>query len=76
MRGDSAKSSVRRLSRAARAAELMAVQDQASLADVAAQAGYADQSHMTRDFVRLAGAPPRRWQAAFLQDTGASGSDY
>lgn len=64
------------VARAARAAELMAAPTRASLADVAAQAGYADQSHMTRDFVRLAGTPPKRWQAAFLQDASASGAEY
>jgi AraC-like DNA-binding protein len=65
-----------RMARAARAAELMAAHARAPLADVAAQAGYADQSHMTRDFVRLAGAPPKRWQAAFLQDAGTGGAEY
>ena len=64
------------ITRARRAAQLMAMQGRASLADVAAQAGYADQSHMTRDFVRLAGASPARWQAAFLQDAGAAGAEY
>jgi AraC-like DNA-binding protein len=65
-----------RMARAARAAELMAAHARAPLADVAAQAGYADQSHMTRDFVRLAGAPPKRWQAAFLQDAGTGWAEY
>lgn len=41
------------------------------LADAAIAAGYADQSHLTREFVRLAGAPPAAWLARrvdFVQD--------
>ena len=34
------------------------------LADLAARRGYADQSHMTRDFVRYAGEPPAALAAA------------
>lgn len=64
------------ITRARRAAQLMATPGRPSLADVAAQAGYADQSHMTRDFTRLAGASPARWQAAFLQDAGGAGAEY
>lgn len=52
------------ISRAGHAARLL--RGRASLADTAAQAGYADQSHMTRDFARLAGVTPRA--VAFLQD--------
>lgn len=33
------------------------------LAAVAARAGYADQSHLTRDFVARLGVPPSRWLA-------------
>ena len=42
-----------------------------SLADVAARAGFADQSHLTREWVRLAGCPPTTWIAEefpFVQD--------
>lgn len=42
-----------------------------SLADVAARAGYADQSHLTREWVRLAGCPPSTWmreELPFVQD--------
>lgn len=47
----------------------------AGLADVAAAMGYADQSHMTRDFMRLTGAGPTRFlrsDVAFVQDLSAS----
>ncbi|WP_434967395.1 helix-turn-helix domain-containing protein [Janibacter indicus] len=44
------------------------------LADVAAVCGYSDQSHLTRDWVALAGASPTRWlredEIAFVQDAG------
>ena len=39
----------------------VAAQRQVDLATVAACAGYADQSHLTRDFVDRLGVPPRRW---------------
>ncbi|HET6392110.1 MAG TPA: helix-turn-helix transcriptional regulator [Blastococcus sp.] len=37
-----------------------------SLADVAARAGYADQAHLAREWVRLAGCPPSTWMAEEL----------
>lgn len=37
------------------------------LARVAAECGYADQSHMTREFVEMAGCPPHRW---FVEEFG------
>ncbi|MFC4019326.1 helix-turn-helix domain-containing protein [Micromonospora sp. GCM10011542] len=43
------------------------------LAGVAAATGYYDQAHMTREFVRFAGVPPRRWlteEFRNLQDGG------
>jgi len=42
-----------------------------SLADVAARAGYADQAHLTREWVRLAGCSPSTWmveELPFVQD--------
>lgn len=38
------------------------------LADVAARAGYYDQSHLDRDFRRFAGASPSRWLADELRN--------
>jgi AraC-like DNA-binding protein len=46
------------------------------LAQVAATCGYADQSHLNRDWVDLAGVAPRRWaredEIAFVQDGAGS----
>lgn len=64
------------IARATRAAQRIANDGSASLAAVAADAGYADQSHMTRDFVRLTGASPARRRVAFVQDAGAAGTEY
>jgi AraC-like DNA-binding protein len=38
------------------------------LADLAAGCGYADESHLDREFRSLAGAPPRRWLAEELRN--------
>lgn len=35
----------------------------ADLADLAAECGYADQAHLSREFAVLAGCPPARWAA-------------
>lgn len=59
------------ITRLNRAADLIASQPLPGLAEIAAEAGYADQSHMTRDFTRLAGNPPGRLlrdHVAFFQD--------
>ena len=47
----------------------------ASLAEVAARTGYADQAHLTREWRDLAGVPPMTWlreERPFLQDGGGS----
>ena len=48
------------------------------LADVAAECGYADQSHLAREWRDLAGLPPSRWRLeddlAFVQDDEAARS--
>ena len=44
-----------------------------SLADVAAAAGYADQSHLTREFRQMAGCSPTQWlveERRNIQDGG------
>ncbi|OBB95602.1 AraC family transcriptional regulator [Mycobacterium sp. 852002-40037_SCH5390672] len=45
------------------------------LAAIAADTGYCDQAHLTREFVRFAGVPPRAWLAdefRNIQDSGHS----
>lgn len=59
---------VRRFSRSTR----LVANPRLSLADAAARAGYADQSHMTRAWTRYAGLPPARWRT---EDTIAFQSD-
>lgn len=44
-----------------RAVQLLRSPSPASLAEVAATCGYADQAHLSRDFAALAGCPPTRW---------------
>jgi AraC-like DNA-binding protein len=41
-------------------------QPRARLADVAAAAGFADQSHLTREFQSIAGCSPRQWMTEEL----------
>jgi len=53
-----------RVIRFERARRLLQVPDQPSIATVAAECGYYDQSHLTRDFVDLAGMAPGEWLAA------------
>jgi len=48
-----------------KAAEAMAAKsDKPDWADIAFAAGYADQAHLTREFVELAGRTPTGWRAA------------
>lgn len=51
------------------------VQSTTSLAELAAQCGYADQSHMTRDFSELAGAAPATIRKAGLPDLASATSE-
>ena len=64
----------------ARIAESVRRRAPIDLAAVAMDTGYSDQAHLSREFVRFAGAPPRRWVAEEfrnIQDGGhASGSDW
>ena len=74
--GITPKSAVR-LTRFERSVE--AVRDpRRGLADVAADCGYADQSHLAREWRDLAGLPPSRWRVeddlAFVQDDEAARS--
>lgn len=58
-----------RIARFTRASTL--VSEGRPLASVAAECGYADQSHMTRDFTQFAGASPRRWMDEDIFMTGS-----
>ena len=47
-----------------------------SLAEVAAETGYADQAHLSREFARMAGCSPTQWLAEErrnIQDGGHRG---
>ena len=69
-----------RLLRFGRATALMETSPRRSLADVATEAGYYDQSHLTRDFTALAGITPGTYAAdaesvpevRFVQDPDVS----
>jgi AraC-like DNA-binding protein len=52
-----------RVLRFAHARTLLTAPGAGSISDVAAAAGYADHSHLTREFRRLAGAPPSQLRA-------------
>ena len=60
-----------RVLRFERAQSLFAVREPKGIGAVAAASGYADQSHLTREWVALSGSTPRAWLAEelpFLQD--------
>ncbi|HEX5781679.1 MAG TPA: helix-turn-helix domain-containing protein, partial [Solirubrobacteraceae bacterium] len=50
--------------------------DPAELAMLAAEAGYADQSHLTRECLRLAGLSPRALLQESLEDCRRAGHDH
>lgn len=64
-----------RIVRFERASSLLKRPDRPRLADVAADSGYADQAHMSREWRELAGCPPSEWLATevlpFVQDLDA-----
>jgi AraC-like DNA-binding protein len=45
----------------------LALSSKRPLAEIAAEAGFADQPHMTRAITALTGAPPRAWRRALAQ---------
>ena len=60
-----------RIVRFGRATELAMSPQIGGWAELAAACGYADQAHMSREFVEFSGAPPRRWQREIgLRETG------
>lgn len=56
--------SLARILRFQSAVRLLRAHPALPLAHVAADAGYCDQAHLTRDFTEFAGEPPGRWRAA------------
>ena len=67
---------VARVMRFERSRTLVESPAQRSLADVAVACGYADQSHLTREWVEIAGTTPGAWRAGeelpFVQDDDAA----
>ncbi len=51
-----------RMARFSRAASIMA-RSGLAIADIAAEAGYADQAHLTREFQQFAGQSPTAWRS-------------
>ena len=43
------------------------------MAEVATQFGYADQSHLTGDFTKIIGMPPKRWLGSLLSEHPVGG---
>lgn len=60
----------------ARIAESARRHGRVDLARVAAATGYSDQAHLTREFVRFAGVPPRRWLAEEFRNIQDGGHSY
>jgi AraC-like DNA-binding protein len=54
---------IARMLRFNRTLDLAARHGPADWADLAAECGYADQAHLTREFAEFAGTTPNRWQA-------------
>jgi AraC-like DNA-binding protein len=51
-----------------RTRRLLQARPEVRLADLAVGCGYADESHLDREFRALAGVPPRRWLAEELRN--------
>jgi AraC-like DNA-binding protein len=60
----------------ARIAESVRRHAAVDLAAVAANTGYSDQAHLTREFARFAGAPPGRWIAEEFRNIQAGGHTF
>jgi AraC-like DNA-binding protein len=60
----------------ARIAESVRRRVPVDLAAVAGDTGYSDQAHLTREFVRFAGAPPRRWVAEEFRNIQDGGHTF
>jgi AraC-like DNA-binding protein len=60
----------------ARIAESVRRRAPVDLAAVAGDTGYCDQAHLTREFVRFAGVPPRRWVAEEFRNIQDGGHTF
>jgi AraC-like DNA-binding protein len=65
-----------RVMRFDRTRRLLQARPEVRLADLAADCGYADESHMDREFCALAGVPPRRWLAEELRNVQVPPADH
>lgn len=64
-----------RLARFQRSRDHLVARARAPLAEVAAECGYADQAHLTREWTELAGCPPTTWlreELPFVQEVEAA----